>query len=283
MSGLVAVAKTVKSETKAPKMTPAICRTAATRFVSHEGISLVDGVRQSIGLAKVPLVVDEARSILEAGEPVVIFAHHVSVQEALAAEFGDVGVVRVHGTQTPAQKQDAIDRFQAKDSAARVLVGSITAANVGITLHAAHEVIIAELPWTYAAQEQAIDRLHRIGQYSPVTAWRIIASGTMDDQIASLISRRAGVSGAIVDGLAIEANPDAQTQVDVLAELLVKHFKLDVPVPEVKLAPVVEVEVEVVPVSEPTPSRPDWRRTMDYWVPAERVYVSEPEPAGPTL
>jgi len=253
MGGLVATAKTVKSETKEPKITPAICRTAASRFVSHDGISLVDGVRQAIGLAKVPLVVDEAKSILEAGESVVIMAHHLSVQEAIVAELAAAGVVRVFGKQSQAQKQDAIDSFQRKDPAARVLVGSIMAAATGITLTAASNMVIAELPWTAAVQEQAIDRIHRITQDSPVTAWRLIATGTMDDQIASLIARRAGVSGAIVDGVAIEANPDARSQVDVLTEMLVKHFKLDVESKEEEVIPTIDVVPVPVPVPVPEP------------------------------
>lgn len=227
MSALVAGAKKVKAETKSSKMTSSICHTAAAQFVSHGSISLVDGLRQAIGLAKAPLVVDEARSILAAGESVIIMAHHLSVQEALAAELEDAGVVRIHGGQTPSQRQDAIDRFQAKDPTARVLVASIAAAGVGITLHAASNMVLAELPWTAASQEQAIDRIHRIGQDSPVTAWRLVATGTMDDQVANLIARRAGVSGAVVDGLAIGANPDARTQVDVLAEMLMEQFELD--------------------------------------------------------
>jgi hypothetical protein len=242
-------------------------------------------------------VVDEAKSILEAGESVVIMAHHLSVQEAIVTELADAGVVRVYGDQTQAQKQVAIDSFQRKDPSARVLVGSIMAAGTGITLTAASNMVIAELPWTAAVQEQAIDRIHRITQDSPVTAWRLIATGTMDDQIASLIARRAGVSGAIIDGVAIEANPDARSQVDVLTEMLVKHFKLDVEPKEEEVTMTNKIDVVPEPVvdrhSGPMSSADAAASTTAYmhrchptnprWYPAPAA-APEPEPAaGPAL
>jgi hypothetical protein len=61
---------------------------------------------------------------------------------------------------------------------------------VGLNLQAASNVVLAELSWTSAEQTQAIDRVHRTGQAEPVTAWRIIASQTIDAKIAELIDSK---------------------------------------------------------------------------------------------
>jgi len=60
--------------------------------------------------------------------------------------------------------------------------------------------VLAELSWTYAEQTQAIDRIHRIGQAEPVTAWRIIAAQTVDSRIAELIDSKSGLAARALDG-----------------------------------------------------------------------------------
>ena len=60
--------------------------------------------------------------------------------------------------------------------------------------------MLAELSWTDAEQTQAIDRVHRIGQAEPVTAWRVIAAQTMDARIAELIDSKAGLVARALDG-----------------------------------------------------------------------------------
>ena len=80
------------------------------------------------------------------------------------------------------------------------MVCSLTAAGVGLNLQVASNVVLAELSWTDAEQTQAIDRVHRIGQAEPVTAWRIIAAQTIDTKIAELIDSKAGLAARALDG-----------------------------------------------------------------------------------
>src|SRR3546814_13985426 len=63
--------------------------------------------------------------------------------------------------------------------------------------------VLAELSWTAAEQTQAIDRVHRIGQDEPVTAWRIIAAHTIDTKIAELIDSKQGLALRALDGVAM--------------------------------------------------------------------------------
>jgi SNF2 family DNA or RNA helicase len=91
---------------------------------------------------------------------------------------------------------------------------------VGINLQVASNLVLAELSWTAAEQTQAIDRIHRIGQEQPVTAWRIIAAQTIDSRIAELIDSKAGLAARALDGAAEEPVASADIQLEALVTLL---------------------------------------------------------------
>ncbi|HKC28000.1 MAG TPA: hypothetical protein VKB75_08295, partial [Jatrophihabitans sp.] len=87
-------------------------------------------------------------------------------------------------------------------------------------LQVASNIVLAELSWTDAEQTQAIDRSHRIGQTEPVTAWRIIAAGTIDSRIAELIDSKAGLAARALDGSDDEVWSSADVQHEALVALL---------------------------------------------------------------
>jgi SNF2 family DNA or RNA helicase len=91
---------------------------------------------------------------------------------------------------------------------------------VGLNLQVASNVVLAELSWTNAEQTQAIDRVHRIGQTEPVTAWRIIATQTIDAKIAELIDSKAGLAARALDGSDEEVGSSADVQLETLVGLL---------------------------------------------------------------
>ena len=96
----------------------------------------------------------------------------------------------------------------------------VQTAGVGINLQVASNVVLAELSWTNAEQTQAIDRVHRIGQREPVTAWRIIAAQTIDAKIAELIDAKAGLAARALDGSPLAAPGTSDVQVGALTALL---------------------------------------------------------------
>jgi SNF2 family DNA or RNA helicase len=101
-----------------------------------------------------------------------------------------------------------------------IVICSLTAAGVGLNLQVASNVVLAELSWTNAEQTQAIDRVHRIGQTEPVTAWRIIATQTIDAKIAELIDSKAGLAARALDGSDEEVGSSVDVQLEALAGLL---------------------------------------------------------------
>lgn len=174
-----------------------------------------------IGQAKAGLAADYAAQLARSVGKVVFFAKHIDVMDqaeaALAAR--ELRTVSLRGDQTAFQRQAAIDAFN-KDPEVAVAVCSLTAAGVGVNLQAASNVVLAELSWTAAEQTQAIDRVHRIGQDEPVTAWRIIAAHTIDARIAELIDSKQGLAARALDGSDVEPGSADSVQIDALQHLL---------------------------------------------------------------
>ena len=176
---------------------------------------------RKIGQAKAGLAADYAAQLARSVGKVVFFAKHIDVMDqaeaALAAR--ELRTVSLRGDQTALQRQAAIDAFN-KDPDVAVAVCSLTAAGVGVNLQAASNVVLAELSWTAAEQTQAIDRVHRIGQDEPVTAWRIIAAHTIDARIAELIDSKQGLAARALDGSDVEPGSADSVQLDALQHLL---------------------------------------------------------------
>ncbi|MFJ4044961.1 DEAD/DEAH box helicase [Microbacterium sp. NPDC089987] len=176
---------------------------------------------RKIGQAKALLAADYAAQLQRSVGKVVFFAKHVDVMDQAEAHFAAAGIksVSIRGDQTTPVRQQAIDAFNT-DPEVGVAVCSLTAAGVGVNLQVASNVVLAELSWTAAEQTQAIDRVHRIGQDEPVTAWRIIAAHTLDTKIAELIDQKQGLAARALDGEAVAEEPGESVQMAALMHLL---------------------------------------------------------------
>jgi SNF2 family DNA or RNA helicase len=177
----------------------------------------VFSMMRRIGQAKAALAADYTAQLARSAGKVVFFAKHIDVMDAAEELFAQrgLGYISVRGGQTTKARQAGIEAFQ-NDPEIAVAVCSLSAAGVGLNLQVASNVVLAELSWTNAEQTQAIDRVHRIGQDQPVTAWRIIAAQTIDARIAELIDDKAGLAGRALDG-----TDEAVSSIDVQLEALV--------------------------------------------------------------
>jgi SNF2 family DNA or RNA helicase len=174
-----------------------------------------------IGRAKAPLAADYAAQLARSAGKVVFFAKHIDVMDAAEEAFAarDLKYTSIRGDQSRTARDKAIDAFT-NDPEVSIIVCSLTAAGVGINLQVSSNVVLGELSWTDAEQTQAIDRVHRIGQTEPVTAWRIIAAQTIDARIAELIDSKAGLAARALDGSDEEVHSSADVQLEALVSLL---------------------------------------------------------------
>lgn len=176
---------------------------------------------RKIGQAKAALAADYAAQLARSVGKVVFFAKHIDVMDAAEETFAkrELKSVSLRGDQSALARQAAIDAFN-NDPDVSIAVCSLTAAGVGVNLQAASNVVLAELSWTAAEQTQAIDRVHRIGQEEPVTAWRIIAAHTIDAKIAELIDSKQGLAARALDGSDDEILAADSVQQNALEHLL---------------------------------------------------------------
>ena len=174
-----------------------------------------------LGQAKAGLAADYAAQLARNVGKVVFFAKHIDVMDQAEKTFAERGILysTIRGNQSSKSREESIAAFQ-DDPDVQVIVCSLTAAGVGVNLQVASNVVLAELSWTDAEQTQAIDRVHRIGQDEPVTAWRIIASQTLDTKIAELIDSKAGLAARALDGSDEEVSSSVDVQLEALVALL---------------------------------------------------------------
>ena len=182
---------------------------------------------RKIGSAKAVMAADYTAQLARNVGKVVFFAKHIDVLNQAEKHFASAGIktTSIRGDQNTTQRQSAIDAFT-NDEDVQVIVCSLLAAGVGVNLQAASNVVLAELSWTSAEQTQAIDRVHRIGQELPVTAWRIVAAHTVDQRIAELIDQKSGLSARALDGQETEAGVEGTMQVAALIALLQAELEL---------------------------------------------------------
>lgn len=163
-------------------------------------------LRHTAGLAKVNGIIEHVGELLDS-EPggVFVVAEHSDVIDELLIGFAKYGAVTVRGGMSDNAKQFGIDQFN--NGTARVLVGQITAAGVGLTLHGSginHKVVVAQLPWTPAELRQAEDRLHRIGQTHDVQVEIMLCNidgrWTIDERLWGVLEQKAFATGELIDG-----------------------------------------------------------------------------------
>jgi SWI/SNF-related matrix-associated actin-dependent regulator 1 of chromatin subfamily A len=152
---------------------------------------------------------------LASGEPLVVFARHVEVQQAVLRRLP--AALHLLGADSLAERDAAIEAFQ-DPAGPSLIVGATRVAAQGITLTRASNVAFLELEWTPAMHDQAEDRCHRIGQRDAVTAWYLLAADTIDETMARLIQSKRAIVAAVTDGSVLHTDALVQAVVRELRD-----------------------------------------------------------------
>lgn len=173
---------------------------AAIRASNAAALAEIEGLKQLAVHGKLKQAIEWIDDFLDVGGKLVVFAVHKFVIDALTEHYGNKTAVKIDGSVTMAERNNAVDRFQ-NDPSTRLFVGNIKAAGVGLTLTAASNVCFLELPWTPGDLAQAEDRCHRIGQKDNVMIHYLLAANTIEEKIARLIDKKRKVLDAVLDGV----------------------------------------------------------------------------------
>lgn len=151
------------------------------KFIEEDGKLMIS--------AKVKKTVDLAEKILNTkpGEKVIVFSQFIGFFDILQLTLRDrnIDYLQYDGSMDMTTKNDCVNAFY-KDPSKRVLLLSLKAGNVGLTLTCANHVIIVEPFWNPYVEKQAQDRVHRISQTREVFVHRLLISGTIEDRIMKL-------------------------------------------------------------------------------------------------
>lgn len=184
---------------------------AAIRAEAAEHLVRINTLRKLIAKAKLEPIKEWVETFLaSSNRKLVVFAHHREILESLVSEFKALKII---GGDDLGERQKAVDLFQ-DPAGPRLIVCSIKAAGVGLTLTAASDVAFAELDWHMASLQQCEDRLHRIGQSWPVCAYYLMAPATIDSDMWGLLAEKARVVDAATEGHGLEGS------VGILGDLL---------------------------------------------------------------
>lgn len=145
---------------------------------------------------KIAQAIDFIKTFLASGKKLIVFCSLHEVVDKLTKAFP--GSVTVTGRDNAISKQAAVDSFQ-NDERCNLIICSIKAAGVGLTLTASSNVAFIELAWTYADCCQCEDRAHRIGQKDNVTCYYLLGRGTIDHTIYTLIHKKKSIAAEIMN------------------------------------------------------------------------------------
>lgn len=145
---------------------------------------------------KIAQAVDFIRTFLDSGKKLIVFCSLHEIVDELQKIFPRA--VTVTGRDSSVNKQASVDAFQNNPNV-QLIICSIKAAGVGLTLTAASDVAFIELAWTYADCCQCEDRAHRIGQKDNVTCYYLLGRGTIDHTIYRLIHRKKSIANEIMN------------------------------------------------------------------------------------
>jgi len=156
---------------------------------------LTDGMIQS---SKIPVLMESLEEAVANGHKCVVFFNFIAGIELVAQKLEEEGTGFVTMTGSTRDRGSIVSRFQ-EDSSCKVLLMTLKTGGVGLNLTAADMVYIFEPWWNRAEEEQAIGRLHRIGQKAKVMTFSVIASGTIEDKICQLQEQKQVLVDALIN------------------------------------------------------------------------------------
>jgi len=168
-------------------------------------LNMLNDLRHICGNIKVDYAADWIKQYhSQTGKPIVVFTHHRDVLKRLTDKVQKVAKVQtISGDTSSKKRQELVDDFQAGHI--DVLICNTIAAKEGITLTAADTVLFIEREWVPTDEEQAEDRVYRIGQESQhVHAVYLSCAGTIDEHFDRVVEEKRAVVKAVLDGGNVE-------------------------------------------------------------------------------
>lgn len=166
---------------------------------------------------KVEELVEAVENAVANGHKTVVFFNYIAGLEIVGAKLEKMGIncETMTGSTTAGARKKIVEKFQTSPDC-MVLLMTLKVGGVGLNLTAADTVFIFEPWWNKAAEEQAINRLHRIGQKATVTSYSLIAVNTIEEKILQLQEQKRELFDGLIGSDTASAKHLSEEDIDFI-------------------------------------------------------------------
>ncbi len=159
--------------------------------------ALIDEAHGSIGSAKIDRLVEDLTQVLAEGHRALVFSTFTRYLSRVKARLDEAGIDYSYLDGRTRKREQAISAFT--DGDVPVFVISLKAGGFGLNLTQADYCFVLDPWWNPAAETQAVDRAHRIGQENNVVVYRYVSTGTIEEKVMELKERKAALFSSVMD------------------------------------------------------------------------------------
>ena len=173
---------------------------------------------EALGSAKFETFFELAEELRDGRHRALVFSQFVELLQLLRKELDERGwsYLYLDGSTPAAQRPQLVDQFQEGET--DLFLISLKAGGTGLNLTAADYVVHLDPWWNPAAEDQASDRAHRIGQTRPVTVYRLVAKDTLEERVLQLHTHKRELAQQVLEGRESEVRLNARELMELLRE-----------------------------------------------------------------
>ncbi len=189
---------------------------------------LVDDLHEGVAASKTETLVEMLGEVVQEGHRALVFSQFTGYLRRVRDRLTAAGLTTAYLDGATTDRQQVIDGFRQGD--AGVFLISLRAGGFGLNLTEADYCFVLDPWWNPAAEQQAVDRAHRIGQTRPVMVYRLVAKDTIEEKVMALKQRKSALFDAVLGGDSLSSTTFGA---DEIRELLGLEKSLRTPAPAV--------------------------------------------------
>ena len=178
--------------------------------------ALIDGVHDGVPSSKIDVLLEMLPELVAEGHRALVFSQFTGFLRRIGDRLAEVKIDYSYLDGRTRDRAAVIEEF--KTGEAGVFLISLKAGGFGLNLTEADYCFVCDPWWNPAAETQAVDRAHRIGQTRPVMVYRLVSKDTIEHKVMELKARKEKLFSAVMDG---DGLPPAALSADDIRSLLV--------------------------------------------------------------
>uniref|UniRef100_A0A8C6XPA4 Transcription termination factor 2 n=1 Tax=Naja naja TaxID=35670 RepID=A0A8C6XPA4_NAJNA len=168
-------------------------------FGTAFGADLFEMTKQS---TKISHLLEELKGIQNHSQKCVVVSQWTSMLKTVAMHLDKLGLkhATVDGSVNPKQRMDIVEEFNNNPKGTQVILISLLAGGVGLNLVGGNHLFLLDMHWNPALEDQACDRIYRMGQQKDVKIHRFVCEGTVEEKISELQSKKKELARKVLSG-----------------------------------------------------------------------------------